>query len=311
MDNKFLELVHKGKNEWWRYILASGVIFLFWFIIGSIPLVYTFFTLPGGANSPFEMNCTSVDENYSCTRETSIVPDFASLKLDPAVTFFLFWFSFLTLIIGVYVAIKFVHKRPFLSLITPKKSINWRRIFAAFAVFFLLIVIFDIIDVALGLSKVDFVFKIQDLPFFLLVLLLIPFQTTAEELLFRSYTMQGIYLKTKNIFLIIILSSVNFAIFHGLNPEVSEISVLVMLFYLIAAAFLAFITIKDGSLELALGLHAANNLSALVLNYQGSALSAPSLFLESAGAPVLLSLAQFCIVLAIFYFIFFRKIKKN
>ncbi|MBI5051388.1 CPBP family intramembrane metalloprotease, partial [Candidatus Micrarchaeota archaeon] len=251
-NNKFLGLVHTGKNEFWRYILSSILIFVFWIILGSVPLVYFLLT------SPVENSGTSIS-----------IPSVSSLDLDPMLLFILFIFSFFTLLVGLYIALKFVHKRPFQSLITSSKSINWRRILTAFMVFFLLILLFNLLNVILGFSKAEFIFKAQDIPFLLLVLLLIPFQTSAEELLFRSYTMQGLYLQTKNIFLIILLSSLNFAIFHILNPEVSEFSLLVMLFYLITAAFLAFITLKDGSLELALGVHAATNLSILVLNYQG------------------------------------------
>ena len=69
---------------------------------------------------------------------------------------------------------------------------------------------------------------------------------------------------------------------HFLNPEASVNYPLMGLYYFSMGAFLAYITLRDGRLELALGAHAANNLfSVLLANYKISALPSPSLFTVS------------------------------
>jgi len=64
-----------------------------------------------------------------------------------------------------------------------------------------------------------------------------------------------------------------------LNPEATVNYPLLGLYYFAFGFCLAFITLKDGKLELALGAHAANNLfSVLIANYTITALPSPSIF---------------------------------
>ena len=64
-----------------------------------------------------------------------------------------------------------------------------------------------------------------------------------------------------------------------LNPE-ANVNYPLLGFYYFAFGFcLAFITLREGKLELALGAHAANNLfSVIIANYAITALPSPSLF---------------------------------
>jgi hypothetical protein len=58
------------------------------------------------------------------------------------------------------------------------------------------------------------------------------------------------------------------------NPEVEAGFLLVALYYFGFGAFLAWVSLRDGTLELAFGAHAANNLyGAVVLSFEGSALT--------------------------------------
>ena len=92
---------------------------------------------------------------------------------------------------------------------------------------------------------------------------------------------------------------------HLTNPEVGEDMYLIPLLYLLMGLFLAFITVKSNSLELAIGAHAANNLFAvLIMNYAGSALPAPSIFMADSIDPVA-SLLSFVLVASAFYWVVF------
>ena len=117
------------------------------------------------------------------------------------------------------------------------------------------------------------------LPFVLLALILVPVQTSAEELFFRGYILQGVGLRMRNIWVLSAISGLLFGLPHLLNPEASVNYPLLFLYYFTFGFSLAYITLRDGRLELALGAHAANNLfSVIFANYTLTVLPTPSLF---------------------------------
>ncbi len=136
-------------------------------------------------------------------------------------------------------------------------------------------------------------------------LVLIPFQTSAEEFFFRGYLLQWMGLRLKNIWLLAFINGILFFLPHIANPEMSVNGFLMGIIYFSIGAFLALITLKDGGLELALGLHAANNLfSALFANYTTTALASPALFtIQKLDATY--GLISIIIGMAVFYSIFF------
>jgi membrane protease YdiL (CAAX protease family) len=117
------------------------------------------------------------------------------------------------------------------------------------------------------------------LPFVLLALILVPVQTSAEELFFRGYILQGVGLRMRNIWVLSAISGLLFGLPHLLNPEASVNYPLLFLYYFTFGFSLAYVTLRDGRLELALGAHAANNLfSVIFANYTLTVLPTPSLF---------------------------------
>ena len=76
--------------------------------------------------------------------------------------------------------------------------------------------------------------------------------------------------------------------------------------YLVIGMLLAAVTLRDGRLELALGIHAANNIfSALIANYEGSVLTTDSIF-TSTLEPVY-SLASLTAASVAAYLVFFGR----
>ena len=91
--------------------------------------------------------------------------------------------------------------------------------------------------------------------------------------------MQEIGLRWKNIWVLSTISGLLFGLPHLLNPEATVNYPLLGFYYFAFGFCLAFITLRDGKLELALGAHAANNLfSVIIANYTITALPSPSLF---------------------------------
>ena len=121
-----------------------------------------------------------------------------------------------------------------------------------------------------------------------LVLLLTPVQCLAEELVFRGYAMQGIALLTRSPVLIAIASSLIFTAPHLMNPEIARHGVLLMAAnYFAIGMLLATVALRDGRLELAIGVHASNNVFlAIVANYEGSALLTESIYTARELDPV-------------------------
>jgi membrane protease YdiL (CAAX protease family) len=250
---RYLELVHLGRNDWWRYALGVFVIALFWLGLGYLPYLY----LADGPLGP--------------------MADFAAVN-----------FSIFMMLAGLALAVKGVHRRPLLSLVTPHERIDWRRIARGAAVWAAFGVLAGAVEHWLYPGRYYLSFDAHRFfPFAALVLVLTPIQCAAEELVFRGYVMQGLALVTRSPALIAIASSLIFTAPHLLNPEVERHGALLMgALYFAIGMVLATVVLRDGRLELALGLHAANNVFlALVANYEGSALMTESIFTARALDP--------------------------
>jgi hypothetical protein len=149
------------------------------------------------------------------------------------------------------------------------------------------------------------------IPTLIAALIFTPIQTSAEELLLRGYLMQSLGLRIRNAFILSAISATIFMALHFGNPEMNSNAVLMALFYFSFGFFAAFVTLKDGSLELALGMHAANNLfSGLVANYAMSALPTPSIFMVNE-LDASFGLVSSLLAMLAFYLIIFKPWQKT
>ena len=287
--SKYLEVAHQGRNEWWRYLISFPAILGIWFIVGSIPVVLlmTYVATDGDPATGF-----------SGTGFTGI----------PVIVEFIFTMSsFIPFLIGTLLAVRFIHARPLKTLVTGEEQIRWGRIFAAAGVWLLIAAMLSTIESLLYPGR--YVLTFQPLTwviFAILALLLIPLQTSAEEFFFRGYLLQWMGLRLKNWWLLAFLNGLLFFLPHAANPEMATNSVLIGLGYFVMGFFLTLISLRDNSIELALGMHAGNNLfAALFANYSVTALPSPSMFTVQVLDPVY-SLVSLVAGLIVFYFIFFR-----
>lgn len=290
MINQFLELSNLGKNGAGRWLGGTALVLFCWFVIGSI-FAAPFLFLTGAAFSG-DMRTGDALLNY--------------IGLNV---------SFLGILLGLWLAIRFLHNRAFRTLITPKPKISWSRLGVGFGVWLVLIAIAQVLEFIIYPSRAQITFDAAEwLRFLPFILILTPIQTSAEELLFRGYWLQGTGRLTRNIIVLCVVNGILFGLPHMLNPEVlSNPNSVLLLFlnYFGTGAALAFLTLRDQRLELALGAHAANNMfAALAVNYADSALPTPAIITSSVidapfglGALVVLSVA--------FYFIVFRLIDRN
>jgi len=289
MTSPYLDLVHQGKNQPWRYVVALFLILFMWLIVGSVPyiIVVAFVTLDGDSATIFD----SLSGGFT--------------GVDPVIPFLGLMLSFPIFLGGVYLSVRFIHQRPFHTLLSTK-SLNWSRIARAFCLWFLLAAVIAVFEAIAYPHVYRLTFDpLQFATFILFALVLIPLQSSTEEIFFRGYLLQGASVWVKNPIFLSLISGVVFMLPHLANPEVMLDFILLPIFYTALGAFLAFISIKDNSLDLALGVHAANNLfTALFVNYSGSALATPAIFTASEFN-VAFNVIGAIVAMVVFYFWFF------
>ncbi|MDB2418737.1 CPBP family intramembrane metalloprotease, partial [Flavobacteriaceae bacterium] len=120
-----------------------------------------------------------------------------------------------------------------------------------------------------------------------------PLQTSLEELLFRGYYMQGLALWIKNKWAPLIIMSVVFGLLHGLNPEIEKLGYIALVFYIGTGLFFGVVSLMDEGIELAMGMHAVNNiLAALFVTTDWTVFQTEALFIDisepSLGAEMFL-----------------------
>lgn len=185
---------------------------------------------------------------------------------DSNVFLFFALLTFVFAFIGLYLVVEKLHLQKFISIITSRERLDWSRILVSFGVWLIISVILFFASYFYDSS--DIVLQFNLIPFAILsfiTLILMPIQTTAEELIFRGYLMQGFYNLSLNKWFPLLMTSLIFGTMHIMNPEVEKIGYLILVYYIGTGIFLGIITLMDEGTELALGFHAANNIVASLL----------------------------------------------
>jgi membrane protease YdiL (CAAX protease family) len=286
MTNQFLDAAGLGKNDWWRYGLTVFIVLFAAFVLGGVPLGLglAYVMLDGDAATTFDLTTGAL------------------IGINPLVSFVLQLISFVPWLVALLGSVAIIHRRHPRTLVRPGPRIYWERAALAAGVWAILLGMVSVIESFIFPGRYAFTPNLPVLiPFTLIALVLIPIQISSEELLFRSYLLQGVGLLTRQPVVLSVLSGLLFALPHAANPEVSVSFWPVMGFYFIFGAALAAFTLREGGAELALGVHAANNLfTVIVANFEGSALQTPSLFTASGFDPWY-NLAATAVALLIFY----------
>jgi membrane protease YdiL (CAAX protease family) len=130
---------------------------------------------------------------------------------DPLVDFYLYHIVNIFTVIGMWIAARAILKRKLISFITPNERVNWSKIGYGFCIAFLLFAVFAVLDYAIFPND----YALNDFDgtrFAWLVVasvLLVPIQTTSEELLFRGFLLQWAGKLTKNpIILMLIIGGI-------------------------------------------------------------------------------------------------------
>jgi membrane protease YdiL (CAAX protease family) len=268
MINDYLENVQYGKNSLWNYIVAilftlivgtiiSSMLLIGAILIGIIPL-NLFNSLLSNGSSSF-------------------------LNLDLGFVFTTSFISFFSYLIALAMALKYVHKRDFMTLInTTKRNKNvnwliddikrfrWDKFAKGIAIYGVWLIITFIVIIMV------FPNNIKGLDINLFLTMIIPgliatfVQCGLEELIFRGYLNQALFLKIKQPLVVIIISSFLFGLIHMGNVSNPIDMIVYVLATFIAGMIFSIATLVTDGLEFSWGMHMINNtFSFLVLSETG------------------------------------------
>lgn len=243
----FIAQGFKKNSEFWKYLLGSLLVFIA-SIIGQVPLLLA-------------VGIKSFSSNEMPSAESDIYKMF-----EPNLLLFLILISFVFALAGLYLIVKKLHSQSFISVITSRNRIDWKRVFVAFSIWAIFSSFMIVASFFIDSSEMKLQFNL--IPFLILALITLvfmPIQTSTEELVFRGYLMQGFFNLSKNKWFPLVMTSVIFGTMHIFNPEVQKMGYLILVYYIGTGFFLGIITLMDEGTELALGFHAANNMMAALL----------------------------------------------
>lgn len=226
---------------------------------------------------------------------------------------FLAWLIVPFLFVALFLVIhtKFVHKRTVLSIFSGRKTFDWKRVLFSFSLLFSVLSLFLFIQY-LSSDSLIFQFDLQKfIPLFFIAIFLLPIQTSCEELLFRSYILQGIKMRTKKNSVAVLISGLMFGAIHIGNPEIAKIGYHIIVYYMLVGVFLALISLFDNGIELALGYHAANNVfAALMITNNWQAFQTDAVFMDISDPGMGLdTIIGILFILPLVFFIFYKKYK--
>ncbi|QXE01540.1 CPBP family intramembrane glutamic endopeptidase [Terribacillus sp. DMT04] len=280
--------IEQGKNSFWRYLLSLLTIIFFILISG-------FF---------YALALSLIDPAALDTPELILGRPIADLALSHIPMFA--W------VLGIWFSIAVIHKRSLRTLITPYSKINWKKILYGFLVFFGLMAVESIVEFIIfpqsySLHPFDF---LNYMWLVLVAVLLVPIQTTCEELMFRGFILQWAGKWLRNPILLSIIVGLIFGSLHFVNPEMNRGAIVVGFHYVFIGFMFTYIAVKSNSAELSIGAHAANNVFLVLFIVSDNSVvgDIPSLFIVSEQSPYISTISS-AIVLVAFYLITVKRKK--
>ncbi|MCE5213515.1 MAG: CPBP family intramembrane metalloprotease [Methanobacterium sp.] len=284
----FLDNASLGENNIWRYLLTiiltwgSAVIFEILILI----LVMVYFLSQG------------FDSGY-----------FLEIILNnPLIILALLGVTYVISLIFLYVGVRYIHQRKFITLINTDFQFSWRRLLKGGAIWIIILTIGTVLTLLFEPGSLKITFNISGFSILLILSLLVfPIQASFEELFFRGYLMQGFGLLSKKPVLPLIMTSVIFAILHYFNAGTTLISIDMILQAFIIGIMLGIITLGENRLETAMGVHIANNMFVCLIanNPIGFTQDLPSLLTYTASPDPLIDsigISIYAIVLLVIIF---------
>lgn len=223
----------------------------------------------------------------SSGEDTKVITD--AIADSPMVLLYLL-LTFIPLILGTLLVVTQVHKRAFKTVLTAHRVFRWKRVFVAAGLTVCVSAGLMLVTHLIGTNPISYNFDpTRFFKYLPILLLLIPLQSAAEEIVLRGYMNQGLGQYIKNPWIIFAITSALFMSLHLSNPEVTAGAAdgsyyLTILSYFAFGMMACVLTYIDGGLESAIGVHVANNLYlSTVMGYDNSALPTPTVFKQASN----------------------------
>ena len=234
MKNNFLENASLGKNEWWRYVLTILVMVLF---AGLFTVIFGKLVMP------------IVKLNFEKTPFS-----------ETLVTVMGLGGTFAALLLGLWLMINKLHKRSFATLIHDNSKFSWKLWFLGFLAWSPMLILLSFIFQYQDFNRfLSLSFSLPQIFFLFLVgIICLGIQSTAEEIIFRGYALQGMSLKLKNSLLLALVNALVFASLHlgyGFQSLIES--------FVFGVVF-TLIVLRIKRIEFAAGAHTVNNLILLL-----------------------------------------------
>ncbi|MGD0583676.1 MAG: CPBP family intramembrane glutamic endopeptidase [Bacteroidales bacterium] len=263
-----------GKNAPWRYVIMLVAVFLAANTVGGIPLIIGFAS-------------RAVSNPEAASRLAANPSDLSAIGIAPDMALFMMLFPFLAGLITFALLVKPLHGRTFIQTFTGATTLRWRRVLVSALLWAIFSALYLVVYNWLQPSN----FRINNTSSTLIWLViisvvLIPFQASFEEVIFRGYLMQGFTVMSRRWRVIggalfpLVITSLLFGIMHAWNPEIKEYGFFTMIpQYLLFGLLFGMITIIDDGIEIAAGAHASNNIFlSIMLTNSSSTLQTPAIF---------------------------------
>ena len=285
----FLNNVKQGNNSIWRYLITIILSLIVASLVAgaflAIFIVIWVLLFKQGLNVEVFLN---------------------QLLKDPLFLIVMVGLSFSISYLFLYLCVRFIHKKTFISIINTGNKVRWKKIGIGAVAWLGIIVILDIISYFIDPGS----FKISLNPqgFWILALLALiafPIQASFEEVFFRGYLMQGISLIFERPWVVLMVTSLCFALLHWWNGGTVVMSLSIVMGTFIIGLMLGILTMADNGIELAIGVHIINNLYVSVIHSSpdGGLGNLPSLVVSPSDpylSPVILALAAVILIGVLF-----------
>lgn len=254
-----------------RWLFGTLLILLAWLIVGSL------FT--GLAAEYFDIDLAA----FGGSDEVSRTILAAYQPWQTASTILISWLPLLLVPIALH---RYLLKLPVRTLFTGSQRSFSREVRIGALAMTTLALLTGVPDFFLNNEDYEFTFEPRKFfPYLIVAATLIPLQTTAEEVFFRGWIQQRLERPNRSIWFVSMAGGILFALPHLGNPEVNGELFLAILGYGATGFMLAWVTMRDRSIGVAVGAHAANNiLAGVVATSADSALPAASIWTTPAVA---------------------------
>jgi hypothetical protein len=266
----FIKRGANGFHDSWKWVLGAVVIFLGCQLMGALPFTIAVF---------YQQISENGMDTLALLDESTLMTTFSK-----NITFFLLMFTFVIGTLTWWIWIKYIHKLSWTEATTSRPAFDWNRAFFAFGVVGFVSVVTTLLGYYLEPEIYIWNFDATNFAFLAVIaIVLVPIQTTWEELFFRSYAMQGLGIIAGNRAVPYLITSIVFGMMHIFNPEIAKMGYIVMIWYIGTGFLLGTFTLMDEGTELAIGFHAANNLFiALLVTADWTAFQTDSLLIDTS-----------------------------